>query len=336
MPHFLLIAAVSYLLGSIPFGYLLVRIFRGEDVRQSGSGNIGATNVSRKSPALGVLTLLLDALKGTIAVWLTYRTLQFPGNIDVDLFLFCSTAAVFAVVGHMFPIWLGFRGGKGVATSLGAFALIAPHAILGSAAIFLFVAGRVIPPYLSLASITASLSFHLPYVAFIPRDFGGVSPSPLADGHRFVFSDRQSTIKISADCWREPKLASDKSAPHRRAIKNHEPDRHHRRRRMGHRPRHCARTQRHAPRPPLGPRNGCLRIHHAARMNERFLPGRTIPDAVTASNDLAAVLKRSQIVVSVMPSQHCRASSNVCARSSRRGVLIVSATKASKKDRSSA
>ena len=157
MPHFLLIAAVSYLLGSIPFGYLLVRIFRGEDVRQSGSGNIGATNVSRKSPALGVLTLLLDALKGTIAVWLTYRTLQFPGNMDVDLFPFCSTAAVFAVVGHMFPIWLGFRGGKGVATSLGAFALIAPHAILGSAAIFLFVAAA--SRYVSLASITASLSF---------------------------------------------------------------------------------------------------------------------------------------------------------------------------------
>jgi glycerol-3-phosphate acyltransferase PlsY len=68
MASLLLIAAASYLLGSIPFGYLLVWIFRGEDVRQSGSGNIGATNVSRKSPALGVLTLLLDALKGTAAV----------------------------------------------------------------------------------------------------------------------------------------------------------------------------------------------------------------------------------------------------------------------------
>ncbi len=68
----LIIAALSYLLGSIPFGYLLVRIFRGEDVRQSGSGNIGATNVSRKSPALGVATLLLDAAKGTGAVALSY------------------------------------------------------------------------------------------------------------------------------------------------------------------------------------------------------------------------------------------------------------------------
>jgi len=68
MPRFLFIAAASYLLGSIPFGYLLVLIFRGEDVRQSGSGNIGATNVSRKSPALGGMTLLLDALKGSCAV----------------------------------------------------------------------------------------------------------------------------------------------------------------------------------------------------------------------------------------------------------------------------
>ena len=66
----LIMAAISYLLGSIPFGYLLVRIFRGEDVRQSGSGNIGATNVSRKSPVLGLLTLVLDALKGTCAVFL--------------------------------------------------------------------------------------------------------------------------------------------------------------------------------------------------------------------------------------------------------------------------
>ena len=87
MPTLLLIAAASYLLGSIPFGYLLVWIFRGEDVRQSGSGNIGATNVSRKSPVLGVLTLLLDALKGTCAV-LTgesrFMRSAFPGNVDVE------------------------------------------------------------------------------------------------------------------------------------------------------------------------------------------------------------------------------------------------------------
>jgi acyl phosphate:glycerol-3-phosphate acyltransferase len=161
MATFFLIAVVSYLLGSIPFGYLLVRIFRGEDVRQSGSGNIGATNVSRKSPVLGVLTLLLDALKGASAVWLTFEVLSrmYPGNIDVDLYPFAATAAVFAVIGHMFPVWLRFSGGKGVATSLGAFALLAPHAMMGSVAVFLVVV--LVSRYVSLASIAASVSFPL-------------------------------------------------------------------------------------------------------------------------------------------------------------------------------
>jgi acyl phosphate:glycerol-3-phosphate acyltransferase len=162
VPTFLIIAAASYLMGSIPFGFLLVRIFRGEDVRQSGSGNIGATNVARKSPLLGIVTLILDALKGSAAVWLTSRVLarSAAGNIDVDLYPFASTAAVFAVIGHMFPVWLRFRGGKGVATSLGAFALLAPYyATLSSVALFLLVA--VLLRYVSLASISAVGSFPL-------------------------------------------------------------------------------------------------------------------------------------------------------------------------------
>src|ERR1700737_4339935 len=113
MTLFPLTAAYSYLLGSTPFVYVLMRIFRGQDVRQTGSGNIGATNVSRTSPILGILTLLLDALKGVAAVVLT-RTL-FPGQTAL-----LGAAALFVVVGHMFPIWLTFHGGKGVATGLGA------------------------------------------------------------------------------------------------------------------------------------------------------------------------------------------------------------------------
>ena len=101
-----LTAAVSYLLGSIPFGFILVRIFRGQDVRHTGSGNIGATNVARSSPALGILTLVLDALKGLAAVALTRAF--FPGRNQL-----AGLAALFAIVGHMFPIWLKFRGGKG-------------------------------------------------------------------------------------------------------------------------------------------------------------------------------------------------------------------------------
>src|SRR5271169_5093389 len=98
MPTLLLIAAASYLLGSIPFGYLLVHIFHGEDVRQSGSGNIGATNVSRKSPALGVMTLLLDALKGSCAVLLADQVFMraWPGNVDVSLSPLLSLMALCA------------------------------------------------------------------------------------------------------------------------------------------------------------------------------------------------------------------------------------------------
>src|SRR5205807_7601895 len=102
MSIILLVAIVSYLLGSVPFGYLLVRIFRGEDVRQSGSGNIGATNVSRKSPVLGLLTLLLDALKGTCAVFLADKIFEraWPGNVDVSLYPLLSVMAVCAILGH--------------------------------------------------------------------------------------------------------------------------------------------------------------------------------------------------------------------------------------------
>jgi glycerol-3-phosphate acyltransferase PlsY len=161
MQSLLLIAAASYLLGSIPFGYLLVRIFRGEDVRQSGSGNIGATNVSRKSPVLGVLTLLLDALKGTAAVAVSYVVADHleAGPPALERL---ALGALFAVLGHMFPVWLKFRGGKGVATGLGAFALIAPKAVLIAAGIF--VAFVVISRYVSLASISAVAAF--PFLAW--------------------------------------------------------------------------------------------------------------------------------------------------------------------------
>jgi glycerol-3-phosphate acyltransferase PlsY len=172
MPKLLLsLALASYLLGSIPFGYLLVRIFRGEDVRQSGSGNIGATNVSRRSPALGLLTLLLDALKGTCAVYLAYRLMEraLPGNIDESLLPAYSLFALCAIFGHMFPVWLRFRGGKGVATSVGAFALVLPRATLGAFAIFVVVA--LVSRYVSLASIIAAVSLPI-FAWFSLRDNG--------------------------------------------------------------------------------------------------------------------------------------------------------------------
>jgi glycerol-3-phosphate acyltransferase PlsY len=152
MTAFVLTAAYSYLLGSIPVGYILVRAFRGQDVRQTGSGNIGATNVSRTSKGLGALTLILDALKGLAAVFIT--RMIFPANKTL-----LGTAALFAIVGHMFPVWLRFRGGKGVATGLGSFVILTPETIL--VMLFVFVVIFLAFRYVSLASILTVALFPL-------------------------------------------------------------------------------------------------------------------------------------------------------------------------------
>jgi acyl phosphate:glycerol-3-phosphate acyltransferase len=170
----LLIVASSYLLGSIPFGYILVRIFRGEDVRRSGSGNIGATNVARKSPVLGVVTLLLDAAKGAGVVALAER-MSSPASPWTSPHFLMSLAALFAIFGHVFSIFLKFRGGKGVATALGSFGLIAPKAVLVAAGIFLLVVG--ISRYVSLGSIIAVASF--PVLAWVFHEYGN-APGALA------------------------------------------------------------------------------------------------------------------------------------------------------------
>ena len=159
---YLAIAALSYLLGSIPFGYLLVRICYGEDVRASGSGNIGATNVARRSSLLGGATLALDAFKGLLAVLLA-RALS-PGPHQKWMM---TIAALCAVLGHMFPVWLKFRGGKGVATGLGSFALIVPKSVLCVVGIFLVVVAAL--RYVSLGSVVAAVS--LPLLAWGFHDY---------------------------------------------------------------------------------------------------------------------------------------------------------------------
>jgi glycerol-3-phosphate acyltransferase PlsY len=152
MNSFLVTAVCSYLWGSIPFGYILVRIFRGQDVRTTGSGNIGATNVSRTSPMLGALTLLLDALKGFAAVALTRA-----GYPDQKILL--GLAAFMAIAGHVFPVWLKFKGGKGVATAFGAFLLVAPTTVLLMILVFAIVAA--LSHQVSLASIVTVALFPL-------------------------------------------------------------------------------------------------------------------------------------------------------------------------------
>jgi len=143
----LISAALGYLLGSIPFGYMLVRIFRGTDVRHTGSGNIGATNVARTSPGLGVATLALDVAKGLAPVLLIQNI--FPG-IPALAYI----AALASICGHIFPVWLGFRGGKGVATGLGAFVLLTPKAVLVVIGVFVIVAAAF--RTIALASIFAA------------------------------------------------------------------------------------------------------------------------------------------------------------------------------------
>lgn len=160
MNPWLLSIPLAYLLGSIPFGYLLVKIFRKQDIRTTGSGNIGATNVARSgAKGLGIATLLLDLGKAFLAVKIAEHLA--PGNYDLAV-----VAAVAAILGHVYPIWLGFRGGKGVASALGVFlALTWPS---GVAIFIVFLIVFLITRYVSLASIIGSASLPLFALYFVP------------------------------------------------------------------------------------------------------------------------------------------------------------------------
>ena len=142
---------IAYLLGSIPFGYIMVKHAHGTDIRSVGSGNIGATNVYRKSRAAGIATLILDAAKGYVAVlaaaWLTRDT------------GWQAMAAVAAILGHMFTVFLSFKGGKGVATACGAYLALSPQAV--GLTVVVFIAVAALTRYVSLASIASAASFPL-------------------------------------------------------------------------------------------------------------------------------------------------------------------------------
>lgn len=146
-------AAIAYLLGSIPFGYWLVWLFRKEDIRETGSGNIGATNVLRTgSRWLGMLTLVLDIGKGFLAVEIARHLTTGQHAVEAG-----SIAAVFAVIGHVFTVWLHGKGGKGVATALGVFLALATLPALCSLAVFILL--TLLTRYVSLASMLAAASF---------------------------------------------------------------------------------------------------------------------------------------------------------------------------------
>lgn len=153
MNLWILSISLAYLLGSIPFGYVLVKIFRKQDIRSTGSGNIGATNVARSgAKGLAIATLLLDLGKAFVAVKVAQHIL--PGNYDLAV-----AAAVAAILGHVFPVWLRFRGGKGVASALGVFLALSWPSALVCLAVFIVV--FALTRYVSLASVIAAAAFPL-------------------------------------------------------------------------------------------------------------------------------------------------------------------------------
>jgi acyl phosphate:glycerol-3-phosphate acyltransferase len=154
MSLFLIVVCVAYLLGSIPFGFLLVLLVNKEDIRAKGSGNIGATNVLRSgAKGLGILTFVLDGAKGYAAV----AVADFLGRnqAPVTLHNLAILAGLFAILGHIFPVWLRFKGGKGVATAFGVFLGLCWLAALS--ALGLWIAILVLTRYVSLASILAAV-----------------------------------------------------------------------------------------------------------------------------------------------------------------------------------
>jgi acyl phosphate:glycerol-3-phosphate acyltransferase len=149
----LLSIVIAYLLGSIPFGYVLTRLTTGRDVRASGSGNIGATNVMRTAgKKLGLLTLALDIAKGALAVALAdWLTTSDP--------TWMALAALAVSAGHVFPVFLNFQGGKAVATFAGAFAYLMPLPML--ATVIVFIVGVAVTEHISVGSILGAATFPL-------------------------------------------------------------------------------------------------------------------------------------------------------------------------------
>jgi glycerol-3-phosphate acyltransferase PlsY len=170
LPYYIICALAGYLIGSIPFGYIIVKLAKGIDIRTVGSGNIGATNVGRVLgwPA-GIGCFLLDMSKGisatllpTIITKLTViSTESGPGDTEITLgmifFLFGGLTGLFAIIGHLYPVYLKFRGGKGVATALGVFIICSFYPTIIALVIWLVVFFAL--RYISLASIIAAFSF---------------------------------------------------------------------------------------------------------------------------------------------------------------------------------
>ena len=181
----MLAVIIAYFIGSIPFGYLIVRATGGGDVRETGSGGTGATNVTRRAgKGAGIFTLILDLLKGLIAVILAKSML----NTD----WWVAAAAIAVIVGHIFPIWLAFRGGKGVATGAGVFLALAPMSVLCAGVIFgAFVWWRKM---VSLGSIAAAVTIPV-YVLLVGNSIPLFSAA-LVGALLIIFAHRGNITRI--------------------------------------------------------------------------------------------------------------------------------------------
>jgi acyl phosphate:glycerol-3-phosphate acyltransferase len=206
-PSLLWIPVAAYLLGSIPFGVLLTKLFGGEDVRKIGSGNIGATNVARAAgPVAGILTLLFDIAKGAASVWAAAR-------FTSDSAAWMTIAALAALVGHCFPLWLRFRGGKGVATAAGVFGVLCPYALAAALALFILV--FAFWRYVSLASISAVAAMPLlVYFLWAPRHAPPliVTFGTLAAAILIIFKHDANIQRLVRG--EEPKFSFSKKVPH--------------------------------------------------------------------------------------------------------------------------
>lgn len=211
---YIIVAVIAYLLGSIPFGLILTRMFLGTDVRKIGSGNIGATNVMRTgSKKLGIATLVLDAAKGYAAVIIAERIVSgrvihiSVGNVP-EYYVALGIAAVFAMVGHIFPIWLKFKGGKGVATGVGVFLALAPKAVLIVLGIFAII--FALSRFVSLASIVATAAFPAVAYAFMTGNDKALVPFIIAAAILIIAKHHQNIRRLLSGTENRLELKSSK------------------------------------------------------------------------------------------------------------------------------
>jgi glycerol-3-phosphate acyltransferase PlsY len=198
MSGFALAALTGFVLGAVPFSYLLARVFGGLDIRAVGSGNVGATNVARSVGwRLGVVALLLDAAKGAAAAFAGCRFAAPEQATTAG-----AIAGGAAILGHVFTPWLGFRGGKGVATGAGVFVVLAPLAL--GIALFAFAAAVALSRMISLGSVSAAVM--LPIAAWGLRLPGPVVLLALGAGLLILFTHRTNIARMLQKT--EPRLGS--------------------------------------------------------------------------------------------------------------------------------